>query len=35
MSLCVRAGITAYASVKRARSVVSAVWGGSPPVGTW
>ena len=26
-----RAGITAYASVKRARSVVSAVCGGSPP----
>ena len=35
MSLCVRAGITAYASVNRARSVVSAVCGGSPPRGTW
>ena len=34
MSLSVRAGITAYASVNRARSVVSAVCGGSPPFGT-
>ena len=34
MSLRVRAGMTAYASVKRARSVVSADWGGSPPRGT-
>ena len=34
MSLSVRAGITAYASVNLARSVVSAVCGGSPPFGT-
>ena len=34
MSLSVRAGITAYASVNFARSVVSAVCGGSPPLGT-
>ena len=34
MSLSVRAGMTAYASVNRARSVVSAVCGGSPPSGT-
>ena len=34
MSLSVRAGITAYASVNLARSVVSAVCGGSPPLGT-
>ena len=33
MSRMVPRGSTAYASVKTARSVVSSVWGGWPPVG--
>ena len=34
MSRRVPRGMTAYAVVKTARSVVSSVWPGSPPVGT-